>query len=149
MEKQIIKNEKAIILVNPLAALSYQKVKLNNQNIYLDDNKIIQLIIQVRNSIYPKNDEYLNNINNIKITFDEKVINSKNLPFCPIKHKFVNISKNDRVEEYIIITSKFHLNFLAKVSYIFVDATFKIAPKNFYQVLNILGYEEETKFTMP
>lgn len=129
--------------------MSYQKTKLNNVNIYLDDSKINHLINKVRNSIYPKNEEYLNNINNIRITFDEKVINSKNLPFCPINNKFVNISKNNRVEEYIIITSKFHLNFLAKVSYIFVDATFKIAPKNFYQVLNMLGYEEETNFTMP
>jgi hypothetical protein len=148
-EKQIIKNAKDIILANPLAPLSYQKTKLNNVNIYLDDSKINHLINKVRNSIYPKNEEYLNNINNIRITFDEKVINSKNLPFCPINNKFVNISKNNRVEEYIIITSKFHLNFLAKVSYIFVDATFKIAPKNFYQVLNMLGYEEETNFTMP
>ena len=98
--------------------MSYQKTKLNNVNIYLDDSKINHLINKVRNSIYPKNEEYLNNINNIRITFDEKVINSKNLPFCPINNKFVNISKNNRVEEYIIITSKFHLNFLAKVSYI-------------------------------
>ena len=95
--------------------MSYKKVKLNNKNIYLKDTKLNHLINQLRNSIYPKKDDFLNNINNIKILFGEKVINSIVVQFCPIKCKFVNLLKNNRVEEYIIFTSKFNFIFLFKL----------------------------------
>ena len=35
------------------------------------------------------------------------------------------------------------------ISHLFIDATFKIAPKNYYQILNIIGYDETKNFNMP
>ena len=35
------------------------------------------------------------------------------------------------------------------ISYLFIDATFKIAPKNYYQILNIIGYDKTKNFNMP
>ena len=43
-DKEIIKKAKEIILANPLSPLSYQKSKLNNSNIFLEDTKINNLI---------------------------------------------------------------------------------------------------------
>ena len=61
----------------------------------------------------------------------------------------MNPSKKWKLEKYIILTSIFQFLFLTKATNIFIDATFKVAPKNFYQVLNIMVYEEKKKFTMP
>jgi hypothetical protein len=54
-----------------------------------------------------------------------------------------------RIEQYIIFTFKFNLKLLTKPSHIFIDATFKVAPNNFYQLLNILVHIEKDKFTIP
>ena len=35
------------------------------------------------------------------------------------------------------------------ISHLFIDATFKIEPKNYYQILNIIGYDETKNFNMP
>ena len=42
---------------------------------------------------YPKDEEFINTITNITITFDEKVSDATNVPFCPIHMKFVNPKK--------------------------------------------------------
>lgn len=71
--KKIIKKAKSIITLNPLKALTYQQNKLHDNNIFLDDTKTNQIIRNIRNMIYTKDVEYLNNIINIIITFDEQV----------------------------------------------------------------------------
>ena len=48
-----------------------------------------------------------------------------------------------------MFTSKYNLKILPLASYIFINATFKLAPKDFYQILNILIFIENDKFTMP
>ena len=48
-----------------------------------------------------------------------------------------------------IITFFFNLKFFSNCSHIFIDATFKVAPKKFYQVLNILVLDDADKFIMP
>ena len=81
---------KNIIKSNPLKPLSFHQIKLHEQNIYLKDDKVKRLIFNIRDTLYPKDDEYLDNIINITITFDEKVPDSKNLPFCQGFNKFYN-----------------------------------------------------------
>ena len=85
----------------------------------------------------------------VTITIDEKLPNAQNIPFCPVFDKFLNPSKNNRLEKFIILTIIFHLLFLKNSSHIFIDATFKVAPKNYYQILNILIYEEKNSFIFP
>ena len=45
--------------------------------------------------------------------------------------------------------SEFQINFFSQISEIFIDGTFKVAPKNWYQLLNIFGYDKTHKFFMP
>ena len=84
---------KNIIKSNDLKPLSFLQIKLHEQNIYLKDDKVKRLIFNIRDTLYPKDDEYLDNIINITITFDEKVPDSKNLPFCQGFNKFYNPQK--------------------------------------------------------
>lgn len=45
--------------------------------------------------------------------------------------------------------SEFQLNFFTQIEELFIDGTIKIAPKNWYQVLNIFGYNKKINFYMP
>ena len=94
-------------MCNPLEPLNFHKNKLENLNIFLKDSKINRLIYTIRNDIYPADEEILRNINHITITYDDKLPNSKNLSFCPIYNKFINPSKKNRLEAFIIIISFF------------------------------------------
>ena len=145
----MIREARKIIKANPLESLTYHKNKLEEYNIFFTDAKINHLIYDIRNEIYPADEEILKNINHITITYDDKLPNSKNLPFCPVYNKFINHCKKNRLESFIIITSFFLLKFLMNISHLFIDATFKIAPKNYYQILNIIGYDETKNFNMP
>lgn len=69
--------------------------------------------------------------------------------FCPIHTKFINTLTNNRQEQYKIFTSFFHLKFLEKTAQLFIDATFKSSPKNYYQLLNIIAYNQKENFIMP
>ena len=147
-EDQIVQKIKFILKQDPLKPLSYQQIKLHENDIYMNNEKIKSILYNIRDSIFPKDDKHLSNINNITITFDDKIPNSKNLPFCLNNTKFFNPIKN-RIEQNIIFSSKFQLKFLIDATHIFIDATFKIVPKNFYQILNILAHNDKTKFTIP
>ena len=77
--------------------MTYHQNKLHENNIFLDDIKINQIIRNVRNMNYPNDDAFIKTITNITITFYEKVSDATNVPFCPIHMKFVNptiIDKN-------------------------------------------------------
>jgi len=58
---------KRIIKSNPLKPLSFHQIKLLDKNIYLKDNKVKRLILNIRDTLYPKDDEFLDNIINITI----------------------------------------------------------------------------------
>ena len=73
----------------------------------------------------------------------------KNLPFCPIKSSFTNYNQKNRQESYIIFTTIWQLKLFYKITYIFIDATFKTSPRGFYQTLNIMGFVEEVKKPIP
>ena len=94
---------------------------MHENNIYLDDVKVKRLINIKINNLYPKDDDYLNNINYVTITFDDKITNARNIPFCPSYSKYLNPKKNFRFEKYTILTSIFQLLFLSKASDIFID----------------------------
>lgn len=122
----MIEKANKIILKNPLKPLAKLQNELHDENIFLSDDKVYRLIIKIRNSLYPKDDEALALIDNITITYDDKLPKSKNLPFCLVNNKFINPIKN-----------------------IFIDATFKVSPKNFFQLLNILVFIQDHNFVYP
>ena len=45
--------------------------------------------------------------------------------------------------------SELQINLFTKVSEIFIDGTFKIVPKNWYQLLNIFGFDDKNKIYTP
>ena len=53
------------------------------------------------------------------------------------------------LEKYVIFASDFQLNLYSDLDEIFIDATFKVAPHNWYQLLNIFGYIKNKKFYLP
>ena len=53
------------------------------------------------------------------------------------------------MERYIIFSSQFQLNLYKEVDEIFIDGTFKIVPKNWYQLLNIFGFIKSKNFYTP
>ena len=53
------------------------------------------------------------------------------------------------MEKYIIFGSEFQLNFYSEIQELFIDGTFKICPKNYYQLVNIFGFNKKKNFYMP
>lgn len=62
--------------------------------------------------------------------------------FCPSKIEYYDEDK-DKYEKNICFTTNFRLNILKEVKMIFIDGTFQTSPRNFYQILKIVGYSEE------
>ena len=62
--------------------------------------------------------------------------------FCPSKIEYYDEDK-DKYEKIICFATNFQLNILKEVKMIFIDVTFKTSSRNFYQILNIVGYSDE------
>ena len=73
----------------------------------------------------------------------------KDLLFCYVNIKFLNISKNNRQENIVIFTSEDQLKKLEAASQILMDATFLICSKKFYQLFNIIEDIEKNDFIFP
>ena len=73
----------------------------------------------------------------------------QNIPFCYKYVNFINFSKDNKMEKYIIFTSSMQINLLKKCTQIFIDGTFKICPKTFYQVINIGAFLPDIDAIMP
>ena len=93
------------------------------------------------NSIFSQNNEDKTTEKNIKeyedshikITF-ENSSNMSNLNLCHKYNQFLNPDKDNKLEKYLIFTTKFQINLLTKCNQILIDGTFKSCPKNFYQI---------------
>ena len=62
MKKQLIVKQKSKLLKKPKQLLLRI---LQENNIILKNDKIYKIIIKIKNSIYPKDDNFLSTINNI------------------------------------------------------------------------------------
>ena len=129
--------------------LSFHLDNLKNNNIPFAKNKIKNLLEKYREESFPEDHNYLDHIDYIKITFDQNKDDFKDLPFCYLNLKYLNPEKNNRLESLILFTSEIQLKKLEKAEQIFMDATFKVCPKNFYQLFNIIISIEEGKFIFP
>lgn len=65
------------------------------------------------------------------------------------RQAFLNPTYKYRQESFIMFSSIFQLKLLSKSKNFIVDATFKSSPKNYYQMLNILCYDDENKDYLP
>lgn len=104
---------------------------LKEKGITISDLKVNYIIKTVRDNLYPKDEDFINNISSCLITLDEKLNSAQNLHFCPVYTKFVNSTKKNRQEKYINFTTPFHLKFLKKSKYVFVDEILSQIQKHF------------------
>mgnify|MGYP006873078274 CR=1 FL=1 len=86
----------------------------------------------------------MQDISYIKIQLSDKKEVS-NECFCISKGEFINFSKNKKLERYIIFASQFQLKLYNEVDELFIDGTFKVAPKNWLQLINIFGFIRKKK----
>ena len=100
-----------------------------------------------REDYFPKDDIFLEHIESIRVDLGESN-ETKNLYFCPAKESFINY-KTNKLEKIVYFTSIFQIKLLPESEEIFIDGTFKMAPKNYYQILNIWGYIKNKKLYLP
>lgn len=147
VETEQDKNKLAIQLINfnIYQSLEFHVNNFKNNQINWKKNKIRRLLYAIRESTYPKDEIFLNSINLITIKLSDN-IESKNEAFCLTKSEFINFKKKNKLEKYIIFGSEFQLNFYNEVQELFIDETFKICPKNYYQLVNIFGFNKKKIF---
>jgi hypothetical protein len=105
------------------------------------------MIQNLREENFPKDAEFLEHIELIKIDLGETE-ELKKISFCPSKENFIDLSSN-KLERIVFFTSIFQLKLLSECEELYIDETFKLAPKNYYQILNIWGYSETKKLYLP
>ena len=105
--------------------------------------KIRKYVNDIIQENYPKDENFINSILSTKINFNNTEKN-----FCPSKLEYYDEDK-DKYEKIICFSTNFQLNILKEINMIFIDGTFKTSPRNFYQILNIVGYSEQNDLFIP
>ena len=118
--------------------------KMNNLN--FKPYKIKNLLQLVREADIPKDETILADISQITIKLGDM---SEPVPFCLSRGDIVNLRYKGRLERYCIFTSLMQMKIAADCDDWFMDATFKVAPKKWYQVFNIWGYRKKNDLYMP
>ena len=137
-----------LIKFNINQGLDFHISNFKNNQINWKKNKIRKLLYSIRESKFPKDELFLNSINPITIKLSD-TIESKNEAFCLAKAEFINFNKKNKLEKFAIFGSEFQLNFYIEIQELFIDGTFIIYPKNYYQLVNIFGYNKHKNFYMP
>lgn len=119
--------------------MSYHIDNLKKNNVGFSLNKIKYYLQKFREEMYPRDDDFLNAINLIKITFDHNTDELKDLLFCYLNESYINPLKNNRTEKIVLFTSEVQIKKLEFANQIFMDSTFRSCPKDYYQVFNILA----------
>ena len=143
------KNTARIIIRNNITKpLNFFVEELNKLKFSLKYNEIKNLVYQEKNAKYPKNDDFLNNIDKITIDLNDDIDN-KNLPFCLGYFKYINPNNKYRQESFIIFTTIYQIKILRDATIIYMDGTFRTAPKGFYQMLNIIANDSNSHNNIP
>ena len=138
---------KKIIEINIFKPFYFHKSNLQKYNINLTDNQLKYNLEIIKNNNYVKNEIYNNNIFNYRVNLTDNIKNIEVL-FCMSKIEYFNFKKN-LVEKAIIYSTNFQLNLLSNSKTIYLDGTFKVAPKNFLQLVTIHGESLLTKTNIP
>ena len=112
-------------------SLHIQNVGINKLN--LSRIKIKNILQSLREEYFPKDDEFLDHIDLIKIDLSDSDDHLKNLIFCPGKESFIN-PKTNKSENIVFFTTLFQLKLISECKELFIDGTFKMAPKKYYQI---------------
>ena len=111
ISKDIIMTEKEIqalaiklLIANINEPLEFHIDNFNNNKIKWKIGRIRKLLYSIIEEKFPKEEEFLNSINNITILLSN---NNENIieNFCICKGDFIDFNKNKKLEKYIIFTS--------------------------------------------
>ena len=80
----------------------------------------------------------LNEPSLISITLEENIQELSNLPFFFCEEKIINFRMNNKLENFIIFSTPFHIKLFSEPQQIFIDGKFKSFPHNYYQILKII-----------
>ena len=138
-ESQALEFAKKLIRANINEPLQFHINNLYNNKINYNKGKIRKLLYTIREEKYPKDDEFLKDIGNITIDLSKE--DSDKEIFCIIKSQFINFNTK-KTEKFVIFSSGFQLNMFSEICEIFIDGTFKICPKNWYQLVNVFEYNK-------
>ena len=119
---------RALIKQNITKKLSFHINLLNKAKIPLTKRQIKKLLQDIRNETLPNNTEFFSDLFSIKITLEDNIPKLKNLPFFFCQEKIINLYKNNKIENYIIFSTPFHIKLLSEAKQIFIDSTFKSCP---------------------
>ena len=61
----------------------------------------------------------------------------------------IDIKNKNKLDRYIIFSSKFQINLINKCKQLFYEGTFKTCPNSFYQNINIVGYLPDINGIIP
>ena len=138
--KTLIKNN-----IDKLPSFHIDNLTING--ILWNHKKITYLYYKLKEEKYPSNNIIMNNLTNQYIFLGE--IKSESNQFCIIpKVIYFKTYKEDKLEHLVFITTPFQLNLLKEVNILFIDGTFRLAPKPFYQILDKIGNIPEKNLTV-
>ena len=140
---------KSLILSAIDKPLNWHINNLNEYNILLTPEQIKDILYREYDKKYVNESECLSDISKVTFNLDEENPLLKNLPFCFELKKIINVNKNNRQEKFIIFTSVYQIKYFVKSTEIFFDINYKICPKGYHQILNIISYNNQTKKFLP
>ena len=130
---------KSLIKSSVNKPLQWHLTNLKNNDFNVIKNQVKYFLYKYRNYKYPLDNDYLVNIINTKIYFDQNEENNADIPFCYADCNYLYKEKNKIYKEkFIIFTCLFLLKIFSSTENLCVDATFKISPFPFYQTLIII-----------
>ena len=147
-EFQINKIARQLIILNLNEPLEFHINNFQNNNINWKKGKIRKLLYSIRDENFPKDINFLKDISKITIKLSDN-LEIPNESFCISKGEFINFKKNKNLEKYIIFASQFQLKLYNEVDQLFIDGTFKVAPKEWLQLINIFGYIKNRNIYIP
>lgn len=146
-EKELLDLAKKLIKNKLKQPLSFHIQNLDNNKINISRNKIKNILQSLREEYFPKDVDFLEHIELIKIDLGDSE-ETKNLIYCPGKESFIN-PKNNKSENIVFFSTLFQLKLISKCNELFIDGTFKMAPKKYYQILNFWGLLPIKKIYVP
>ena len=123
---------RALIKQNITRKLSFHVNLLNKAKIPLTKRQIKKLLQDIRNESLPNDTEFFRDLSSIKITLEDTIAELKDLPFFFCQETIINIYKNNKVENYIIFSTPFHIKLFSEAKQIFIDATFNCPSTYFF-----------------
>ena len=146
-----------LMMIQNLLKLLFLQIQINHSDFIKQIQKTIiytslltkWLLQKIREKTYTNDIKFLEDISKITINFEVQNPDLKNLCLCHKYSSIINPKKNNIQEKYIIFTTKFQINLLAKCTQILIDGTFKSCPRSYYQILNISGFFPDINGLIP